>query len=221
MKKIDLLIATRNRLEKLKRTITSVPQLDNLRINIICDADKITAKYYMDNGLFSSERFKVFLIPHHSGAVACRNYVIPKCEDGVLYATDDIIFESNSIENAFNIFNKKFPDDDGVVGFIITKVSNYHPTGVALVGKKFIDRYPGRQLFYPGYFHFSCQEILWHSEKLGKFYQEKTSIVQHFHPDFHRQEMDDTHREARIHRKRDHDLIKLRQQKGLIWGFNG
>lgn len=218
MKKIDLVVATRNRLNKLKRMIESVPDLDYLRINIISDADKITTKYYLNDGLIESERFKLFHMSNQSGAVICRNYVFSKCEDGVLYATDDMTFDDGSIQVALKTFNGVFNDDDGVVGFVqIPK--QFHPTGVALVGKKFLDRYPRKQLFNPGYFHFACQEIHWLAKKLGLFYQEKEAGIHHAHPAFFKDQMDRTHQEARIHRKRDHDLIAERQRKGLIWGM--
>ena len=194
MKNLDIVIATRDRYEKLKRALNSIPKKSFIKINII-----------IDKGC--------------NGAVYCRNLVIPKCEDGVLYATDDMTFEPNAIENALSAFNRKFPDDDGVVGFVQIP-DNFHPTGVALVGQKFLQRYPDKQLFNPEYFHFACQEIYWLASRLGKFHQEPTAIIRHYHPAFFKEEMDKTHQEARIHREKDHALMRERQAKGLIWGLN-
>jgi len=218
VKQINIVISTRNRIDKLVKTIKSISQKDFITTWITFDGDEEGFNQLCQTDLGNREMV-IDLSYEHRGAVACRNDIISNyCEDGVLYATDDIIFEPNSIENAFNAFNAHFPDDDGVVGFVITKVPNYHLTGVALVGKKFLDRYPNRELFYPGYFHFSCQEVYWLAKKYGKFHQEKTAIVQHYHPAFHKEEMDETHREARIHKARDMALIRERQAKGLIWG---
>jgi len=219
MKNIDIVIPTRNRYEKLARTIGSIPLWDYIKTNVICDNDVETYKKLLTgDGLPAHKTISTRLEIEHKGAVYCRNkFISNHCKDGVLYATDDITFEPGSIENAFKAFNSHFPDDDGVVGFIID-LPDWHPTGVALVGKHFIDRYPKRQLFFPGYFHFSCQEIYWLASKLGKFYQEKNAIVKHYHPGFYKKAMDKTHGEARIYSERDHALIKSRQAKGLIWG---
>ncbi|GAG31022.1 unnamed protein product, partial [marine sediment metagenome] len=105
-----------------------------------------------------------------------------------------------------------------VLAFQIDGVSNYHESGVALVGQKFLQRYPDKQLFFPGYYHFGCQEIAWLARKLGRFQSEERLRLTHFHPAFHKHLIDQTHREARVYSERDHALIKERQAKGLIWG---
>lgn len=211
LKHIDIVIPTRNRYEKLMKTLKSIP--DNIGVYIIFDGDSKTYNLLQDKKLYTTK----FLVSLNMGAVYCRNQVIKHCKDGVLYATDDIIFEPNSIESAFNALNTHFPDDDGVVGFVID-LPDWHPTGVALVGQKFLRRYPQKQLFNPDYFHFSCQEIYWLAKKLGKFYQEPKAVIKHYHPCFYKEEMDKTHEEARIYREKDHILMRKRKAKGLIWG---
>ena len=42
----------------------------------------------------------------------------------------------------------------------------------------------------------------------------------HYHPCYFKEEMDQTHRDARIKRREDHNLIKQREKAGLIWGHN-
>jgi len=219
LKHIDIVIATRNRYEKLKKMLKSIPDEPYIETMIICDGEDNTLDKVLEEAEIM-EKLNIGMLyadRNHKGAVFCRNYAIQYCEDGILYATDDMTFEPNAVENAFNAFNRKFPDDDGVVGFIQIP-DNFHPTGVALVGQKFLQRYPNKKLFWPGYYHFACQEVYWLASKLGKFHQEKTAVIRHYHPDFFKNEMDETHREARIHRQKDHDLIMKRMAKGLIWG---
>jgi len=218
LKAISIVISTRNRIEKLVKTIKSIPKKSNIVIHIFCDGDIKTLNFLRNNEeLWEFKAYTLWHYSKHQGAVKCRNNIIYFLNDGILYATDDMTFEPNSIENAFNAFNTHFPDDDGVVGFVQIP-DNFHPTGVALVGKKFLQRYPERALFWPGYFHFACQEIYWLASKLGKFHQEPTAIIRHYHPAFFRDEMDETHIEARKYREKDHTLMKERQAKGLIWG---
>ena len=219
MKHIDIVIATRNRYEKLKKMLKSIPDKPYIEVNIICDDENDTLGKIIEEAEII-KRLNIGILhafKDRRGAVFCRNYAIQYCEDGVLYATDDMTFEPNSIENALNAFSSHFPDDDGVVGFVQIP-DNFHPTGVALVGQKFLQRYPDKRLFWPGYHHFACQEVYWLASKLGKFHQEKTAVIKHYHPAFFKEEMDKTHREARIHREKDHALMRERQAKGLIWG---
>jgi glycosyltransferase involved in cell wall biosynthesis len=220
MKNITLLIPTRDRVEKLLKTLGSVPTMPNLNIVVVFDGDEAGYAETVMEGI-ELRRSDVELILHleHRGSVSIRNTYIPEVCDGLLYGTDDIIFEAGAIGHAFDLFNDIFPDDDGVIGFHQIGTQDYHPAGVGLVGQKFLQRYPGKRLFFPGYYHFSCQEILWLCEDIGeKFILDPHAVVKHLHPCFHADEMDTTHVEARRHKKHDMDLIRERSSKGLIWG---
>ena len=219
MKHIDIVIATRNRYEKLKKMLKSIPDKPYIETMIICDGEDDTLDKVLEEAEIM-EKLNIGMLyadKNQKGAVFCRNYAIQYCEDGVLYATDDMTFEPNSIENALNAFSSHFLDDDGVVGFVQIP-DNFHPTGVALVGQKFLQRYPDKRLFWPGYHHFACQEVYWLASKLGKFHQEPTAVIRHYHPAFFKKEMDETHIEARKYREKDHALMRARQMTGTIWG---
>ena len=218
MKKISIVISTRNRIKKLIKTIQSIPEKPYIITHIFCDGDFKALDFLRDNKeLWGFRNYTLWHSSEHRGAVKCRNNIIHFLNDGVLYATDDMTFEPNSIENAFNAFNSHFPDDDGVIGFVQIP-DNFHPTGVALVGQKFLQRYPSKQLFNPEYSHFACQEIHWLASMLKRFHQEPTAVIRHYHPAFFKGEMDKTHIEARKYRENDHKLMRERQDKGLIWG---
>lgn len=220
MKHITILIPTRNRIAKLKKTLESIPDLSYIDTLVICDNDEATHTYIRN--LCNSRIDSLCIlaaIGEFSGSVECKNWCTPDVKDGLLYGTDDIIFQENAIQNAFECFNKNFPDDDGVVGFI-QEGNAFHPTGVGLVGQKFLQRYPNKKLLFPGYFHFACQEIYDLCNKIGgKFVQAKGATVLHKHPCNYKEEMDQTHQDARIKKREDHDLIKERKAKGLIWGY--
>ena len=219
MKFIDIVIATRNRYMKLARTIESIPDLDFIGVQVVVDGEMDTVeRIQRDWRFWKKHNFTLIHHPEHKGATICRNLVIPKRQDGVLYATDDIAFGPNACERALESFNEHFPDDDGVLGLAQTGNRKYHPTGVALIGKKFLDRYPGRKPFYPEYFHFAAQEIHWLAEKLGKFYHEPRASIRHYNPFMDKKHMDQTHEDARIHKVRDKMLRESREFKGLIWG---
>ncbi len=215
MESLAVIIPTRGRLEKLKKTLDSIPEHPYINIHVVCDDDWETFEVLDDY----PRDIHITFIPEHSGSVYCRNQIFRYWDDGILYATDDIVFHSGAIEHAFQVFNEQFPDDDGVVGFV-QEPGEFHLSGVALVGQKFARRYPDRKLFFPGYFHFACQEVHWLCEALGnRFIQDPQAVLEHRHPCKFREELDQTHRDARIRRKEDHDLIKERKAKGLIWGM--
>ena len=220
MEKIDLIVATRNRREKLLKMLGSLPTWTQmfdtkyyLDVKIICDGDQETYDFLKDNPCYNVE-----LTENHIGSVACRNILCGTVGDGLLYATDDIVFESGSIEAAFDMFNRFFPDDDGVVGFVQNQ--SFHPTGVALVGQKFLQRHKSKCLFFPGYYHFAAQEIYNHAMRLDKFVQCQDAKVFHYHPCFMKDQHDQTHENARLHKGEDMQLKKQREAAGLIWGID-
>lgn len=215
MESLVVIIPTRGRIAKLGKTLNSIPDHPYINIHVVCDGDKQTYEFIANH----SRPIHGTLIPEHRGAVYCRNQVMHRWNDGILYATDDIVFHPNAIEHAFQTFNDHFPDDDGVVGFV-QEPGEFHPTGVALVGRKFFNRYPMGEMFFPNYFHFACQEVLWLCEALGnKLVQDPHAIIEHRHPCKFREELDQTHRDARVYRKKDHDLITERKNQGQIWGL--
>lgn len=223
MKRIDLVVPTRHRLAKLQRMLASVPEVVMapvpaagipIFIDVIFDDDWDGFEKLKTNGVirkWGSEK--------HMGSVWCRNLLTPQVPDALLYGVDDIRFLPGSIESAALAMIQHFPDDDGVVGFVQTQ-PNFHPSGMALMGAKFLARYPGKQPFFPGYFHFASQEVFDAANKLGKFYQCQTAKILHYHPGFQKNQMDFTHKEARAFKERDFQIRKERQLAGKIWGIN-
>ena len=220
MNKLTIIIPTRHRINKLEKTLGTIPNLPYISIHIVCDGDVETYNYLKEK---YENKIRISLVESQKGSLWCRNYIIQDENDGVLCGTDDIEFEEMSIQNAYETFNKHFLDDDGVVGFV-QKPGQFDFAGVALVGKRFIERYPQKQLFCPVYFHFGSQEIYRLCEKIKQetkkttFVQDENAVIYHYHPSFFPEMMDKTHEEARLHRSRDLLLSKTRKNKGLVWG---
>lgn len=217
MKEISIIIPTRNRHEKLCNCLKSIPEkILDIQISpiIVCDGDPETAKKLVDNPKVK----EVIYVKGNRGIVYCRNLVTPTVEDALIYATDDIVFQPESIAEVVKSMKQHFPDEDGIIGFHIENAPSFCIAGVSLIGQSFLKRYPGKKLFFPKYFHFSCQEIERLGTKLGKIHSEKKARILHYHPAFYRDEIDRTHEEARKHRQRDKALSINRKEKGLIWG---
>lgn len=219
MKHIDIIIPTRHRYKKLYRCLNSIPKsIDTVThsIIVICDGDHDTTKRLIqDNDRPIS---KIIYVREHSGSVFCRNLATQSAEDALIYATDDIEFKEGAIEAAIKAMRKYFPDDDGVIGFNQINSKSFCAAGVGLVGQKFLERYPNRKLFYPEYFHFSCQEIERLGNKLGKLHLAKGACIHHYHPAKNAEERDTTHIEARRYRAVDKMLSSQRRADKLIWG---
>lgn len=214
MEQITVVIPTRGRLEKLHRTLASLPLGEHwFSVIIVCDGDKDTF-----DALCTDPRWlSVMLVPERRGAVFCRNHAMHAILDGVLYATDDILFPRGVVKAAMDEFNEAFPDDDGVLGF--QQDFSHHKAGVGLVGLPFLRRYPDRQLFCPEYDHFACQEIAWLAESLDRFcYSDGRAKITHLSPFKDRAWLDQTHQDARRHKIQDMDTLHRRQAAGLIWG---
>lgn len=219
MKHIDLIIPTRNRWKKLQRCLKSIcfetPDII-LDVIIVCDGDHETAHKFLSSN--DSLVTRVIYIKKHSGSVYCRNLVTQTVEDALIYATDDMEFLKGSIDMAIESMREHFPDDDGVIGFNVVSGGKFSPTAFGFVGQKFLRRYPNRKLFYPEYFLFSCQEIYYLGNKLGKFHLEMNAKINHYHPSKFRKERDKTHHDGRINHAKDKEISNKRHAEGLIWG---
>lgn len=221
MKHIDLIIPTRNRWKKLQRCLKSISfDISDiiLEVIIVCDGDHETAHKLLSSN--ESLVTRVIYVKKHSGSVYCRNLVTQTVEDALIYGVDDIEFLPGSIEIAVEKMREYYPDGDGVVGFNYVN-SSQSKAATCLVGQKFLVRYPQRKLFYPEYFHFSCQEIERLASKLDKFQFEENAKVNHYHPGSNHSELDKTHAEARVYKNKDLKLSSKRSATGLIWGDNG
>ncbi len=222
MHRIDILIPTRGRVDKLRKLLDSIPgQAFGVPVyaRILIDGDPKTHEALVD------ERYHIVrYFEGHHGSVALRNAEAQRCEDAILWAVDDMEFRPGAIDNAVMAMLERFPDGDGVVGFVQEGQKLFHPTGVGLMGHKFLERYPGWQPFFPGYWLFAAQEIHWLCMEIKQvtgidaFYQEPQAVIYHNHPCNHPEAMDQTHKDGRIHKGHDVELRKARMASGEIWG---
>jgi len=218
LNRIDIICSTRNRPFKLGRMLATIPREaegTQVYIKVICDGDQRTYDTFP-----AGQRLETFYSAVNRGATVCRNSLLKHCEDAIIYAVDDMIFKPGSIAAAIRTSRARFRDDDFVIGFY-QEGNTFNPAGVALVGQTFLRRYPEKALFFPGYFHFACQEVHAAAVKLGKFYLATDAHIYHFHPGGDPKQTDQTHHDARKHKGRDMKLKEERKAKGLIWGING
>lgn len=213
MNHVTVLVPTRDRWTKLVTMLQSLPlSAPYCTAVVVCDDDPDTYRK-IGHAFPQVERF---LMQPHAGSVACRNHYAPRTKDGLLYAVDDVVFVDDIIPCLIEEFNNVFGDDDGVLG--LQQRQPHHPSGMALMGKAFLDRYPGRRPFFSQYRHFAAQEVMWLAQDVGKWAYSNQISVDHFGAQHYRDAVDATHFEARIHKQQDMALIEQRVAQGLIWG---
>lgn len=217
MKTLDIVCPTRNRLAKLRRMLATLPEgLPDRQIitTVIADGDSRTAAAMLEDPRVD----RLLFVRGVHGSVFCRNLAAQVAEGALLYITDDIEFEPGAIEVACRSLEIRFPDEDGVIGFVQVNAPSFSPAGVALVGQKFLKRYPNRKLFFPGYIHFCCQEIERLAQETHRLFLCPEAQLVHHHPSFEPAESDLTHLEARKHRDQDKRLSTERRQRKQTWG---
>ena len=129
-----------------------------------------------------------------------------------IYAADDIFFPHNCIESALLTMQDKFPDGLGVVTL------GRKPRCIfGLMGDKFINLFPRRQVFCPDYTHFCSDTELLHTVKkleLFAYPPNRESQV------IHKRTKDITYLLSREVRDKDFQTRYERQDKGYLWGIN-
>jgi len=221
---ITIMYPTRNRLAKLNRSLCSIfesgtPNVE-IEIVVVCDGDRKTAEALMCDDRIA----RVIFERHHRGSVYARNLVSQAVEGDLICAVDDITFDQGAIDAAAAAMKERYPDHDGVIGFRrtdrdhtkINKTSGMYG-GVALIGQKFLRRYPNRKLCYPGYFLFAAQEMTNLAVELKRGSVCEEARICHY-PPRKGGGMDQTHLEGRQHRRRDGELRRARAESGLMWG---
>ncbi|GAG03422.1 unnamed protein product, partial [marine sediment metagenome] len=109
---VDVVIPTYDRLEPLKRCIKSI--VDNnykdVSILVIVDGNK-----KMVDGL-KDEPIEILFNPERMDYVISMNKAIKHSKaDAVIYASDDLIFQSDCISNTVKAMEEHFPDTDGLI----------------------------------------------------------------------------------------------------------
>ena len=145
--------------------------------------------------------------------VASMNWAFREFDsDYYIYAADDLFFPPKCIEYAMIKMQQCFPDGSGLVG-----IGKKHKCAFGLLGRKFADHFPDRQVFCPDYIHYgSDAELWWTVNKLGKI-----ALIAHRPSSVNHARMkDETWRIAEKVRARDQEIYCQREEMGLSWGVD-
>jgi len=208
---INILISTYNRKESLVRTVDSILRSDykNIHIYIIVDGNGELQLNFPDMpiAIFRNEKRMDF--------VFSMNRLLKEMTDAeaILYASDDLEFPPHGISKAMATLKEHFPDGDGLIG--IKQSCAGIDSAFGLVGRKFIERFPNRQIFCPDYIHYvSDREIGQFAKSINKFYFCKDVILKHNRPKDKTRELG-----LKVYGT-DRAMRAKRVKKGLLWGRN-
>lgn len=231
-------IATYRRIEKLKRLLRSLENqtYKNIHnIHIVCDNnDYETAETMQKCKEFDVMKYSYSVNDSHKFVIGAwndtiQNYILNKEWDGYIGLCDDVELHPNALEKIVDCHKKCFPDTDGVCGFKQEcpehKEYTFKWYGQTLIGRKFLERYKdvNYQVCCPDFSHFCQDNELWrYSSLLKRFINCNTAILNHYHPCFAKEELDETHNIIRSGKdspkNRDYLMQFERQRAGYLWG---
>lgn len=210
--RVNVLISTVDRPESLKNTVDSIfdGEYKDVCVSIMQDGNISLSRQLNHNPV------RIFLNKVRMDYVYSMNRLLQESEDtdGVVYASDDLTFPADGISKVVEAMDKHFPDGDGLVGL------NQSCAGIdsafGLIGRKFIERFPERQVFCPDYLHFvSDAELGAFAKSIGKFHFCKEVVLGH-----ERNQYDMTFTLGMAKWGLDILTHKKRMQEGFLWGSN-
>lgn len=208
---VTVLISTFDREMLLRKCIRSIVECDYKEVSIFIVVDG-------NRKLFSNllgEPATMLLNDKRMDYVFSMNRALREMgdTDAVLYASDDLAFDPMCITEAATMLRARFPDGDGLIG--LNTLGTSIQSAFGLMGKKFIDRFPDRQVFCPDYIHFASDNEVGDFARLEhRFCFCPKAIIRHT-------KLRDTTTELGLAVKRlDRAAWRHRRNKGLCWGVN-
>lgn len=224
MKKLDVVIPSYRRLEKLGRAVESVE-----RARLHCNPVAVHLHLYFSDPTEAESAYvqywskpwvKVHLLTKEFKASDFWNtHIEGMTADALCYLTDDVELHEMCLVEGWNHLQNL--DFDGVVGFNVENSLDGQPCKAAfgMVGKKFAGRFPDCQVFCPEYWCFYLDvELEEYASSLGRFFFAQQARMSHFHPEFEGGEPDECHKHHRRNKTKDIILHSVRREEKLLWG---
>lgn len=206
---INVLIPTYNRLELLLQTIKTIrnSHYKDLSIFVIIDGNEklITPLQQQPIALLINKTRRDWVYSINRAL----QFAV---SDAVIYASDDLKFSPVCIGRTVARLQQVAPDTDALIAIKQNIVGC--STAFGLLGRKFIERFPGRRVMCPDYIHFGGDsELGRYARHIGKLFITEGAEVIH-----ERLMKDETHRLAKTVERRDFNMITERRKLGLLWG---
>lgn len=210
---IAIPIVAFDRLQLLEEEIESIKRgiYQNFKIVVVVDGNAELYEAIRKKIPFFND--SILLNEKRKGWIASINRIFKEFDSAYyIYASDDLVFPPDCIEKAMATMKEKFPDGYGIV-----TLGRKHKAIFGLIGNKWVEQFPDRQVFCPYYIHYgSDPEHTAFAHKIEKyaFPPDRESQVLH-----HRLN-DGTRRFSRKSRTKDLALYQSRKARNRIWGIN-
>lgn len=217
---LDIVIPTKNRLDRLKVCIPSIQEaikeLD-YQTNIILFVDTLKDKEELLQ-IFNNIEVKIMEEEYFTSRF-WNKYLKNMTSDILCYLSDDIKLDKNCLKNGLKAL--KDLKYDGVIGFYQENQKGKSNCNAAfgLISKKFSDRFPDNQAFCPEYRCFySDEELMKYAQSIDRFIFCREAKLDHYHPVFTGQKPDETYYHYRRNKQRDVKIYNQRKARNLLWG---
>jgi len=209
-------IVSPGRLSSLYREIDSIQMgtYKDVHIIVVVDGDQALYKLIKSaNGNLKLQNISIVLNASRMDWVYPQNWVLKRfVSDYYICASDDFVFPPDCIESAVRLIQERFPDGDGAVS--LWKRNN---AVIGLYGRKFVERFPERQMFCPEYIHYcadaECAQVVKKLKKVANLPRGESNVK-------HLGERDETHSLAQKSRAKDSERYEKREEKGYKWGID-
>ena len=211
--KVTVIIPTcsTERIPLLVRTVASIQKGKYKDIHVIVVADGNERLREILNGVLCS--VTVEYNKERIGWIASMNRIFKEyISPYYVFASDDLEFPPDCIENAMRVMEEKFPD-----GFGLVTLAKKNRCPFGLISRKFVEHFPNCQVFCPDYFHYSSDTELQKFVKqrgIFSYPPERECRVMHHRP------KDETWQFAHKVRDRDYAIRDERKEKGYLWGID-
>jgi len=194
---VEIVIPSFKRPDRLTRCLSSIINhtIDSFTLTVLYNSDKLPAVWTNQ---------------------MCKR----STADIIFQYPDDVEFTSDVISNVTKAMVEYFPDFDGVIGQMQTNIPDGCDCACVAWGRKFLDRFPDKQIFCPDYkFFFVDDELCRYAKDVGKFHQCTEAKLLHHHPNHSEDTPDETYElSRRLYKPGDKVTLQARKDKGLLWG---
>ena len=219
--KLDIVIPSRNRLKKLydcidsiREAVKEIPEVE-CTIHIFVDFGESLFDVVSDMDIFIVHTLE----EEYRAPLFWNKYLKTMEADVLCYLNDDIKLDKYCLKEALSFL--KGLDYDGVIGLNQSNQTGTTNCSAAfgMIGSKFADRFPNREVFCPDYYClYLDEELMKYAQSLNKFIFCNSAKLEHYHPSFTKEKPDDTHIHNRRHKQIDIEIYNLRKEKNLLWG---
>lgn len=219
--KIDIVIPSKGRVEKLTNCLNSIfMSARNTPINLYLYFSVTDELEYFKKFFQYIDEVKLKVVENYRVPDFWNGHMKETQSDVMMYLNDDVLLYDNTLE----LMKKKFEERglDMVLGLSQANLPEDQalPGAFGVIGKEFMDRFPNREVFCKDYERFFIdKELMLFAQSVGQFHFDREIKIQHLHPLFGGKE-DDTHKDVRKYIDKDRMTHRRRQALGYLWGKN-